>query len=134
MPEKNRITLCLSSQVGCRQACTFCHTGRMGLIRQLAVEEIVGQLVMANRWLRQHPEWLQAQRLAPRTRITNVVFMTSSRGGWKHNLGGNLYHSFLLRTAQTGAFRAAPVCREVYSHIFLEHLNPFFVAFAVFID
>lgn len=75
MPEKHRITICISSQVGCRQACTFCHTGRMGLLRNLSVAEIVGQIVRANRWLRQHPEWLDAQRLPARTRITNVVFM-----------------------------------------------------------
>ncbi len=75
MPEKQRITICISSQVGCRQACTFCHTGRMGLLRNLSVAEIVGQIVRANRWLREHPEWLSAQRLPARTRITNVVFM-----------------------------------------------------------
>lgn len=75
MPEKHRITICISSQVGCRQACTFCHTGRMGLLRQLSVGEIVGQIVRANRWLRQHPEWVKGQRLPEKTRITNVVFM-----------------------------------------------------------
>lgn len=44
---KGRSTLCLSSQVGCRLACRFCETGRIGLLRSLAPEEIVGQVVAA---------------------------------------------------------------------------------------
>jgi 23S rRNA (adenine2503-C2)-methyltransferase len=42
-------TLCLSSQVGCRQGCVFCETGRLGLIRQLEPAEITGQVVAALR-------------------------------------------------------------------------------------
>ncbi len=38
-------TLCISSQVGCKMGCTFCETGRMGLLRQLTAAEIVGQVV-----------------------------------------------------------------------------------------
>jgi 23S rRNA (adenine2503-C2)-methyltransferase len=75
MPEKQRITLCLSSQVGCAQGCVFCHTGRMGLKRQLTVAEIVGQVVTANRWLKDHPQWLEEVRLPRNGRITNIVFM-----------------------------------------------------------
>lgn len=75
MPEKQRITLCLSSQVGCRQGCVFCHTGRMGLVRNLDAAEIVGQLVHADRWIAAHPEWLQKNRLPVGQRVTNVVFM-----------------------------------------------------------
>lgn len=40
-------TLCVSSQVGCKMGCTFCETGKMGLVRQLAAHEIVAQLVVA---------------------------------------------------------------------------------------
>lgn len=47
IPMKFGKTLCVSSQVGCRMGCTFCQTGRMGLIRQLTVEEIVAQLFIA---------------------------------------------------------------------------------------
>lgn len=47
-----RSTWCLSSQVGCRMACTFCATGRMGMIRQLSASEIVGQVLEL--W-RRHP-------------------------------------------------------------------------------
>lgn len=60
IPEKGRLTLCVSSQVGCRQACRFCHTGRMGLIRQLTAQEIVAQVLVADRWVAAHPEWQAA--------------------------------------------------------------------------
>lgn len=75
MPEKQRITLCLSSQVGCRQACVFCHTGRMGLVRNLEASEIIAQIVYANRWIATHPEWLHTNHLPQGMRVTNVVFM-----------------------------------------------------------
>ena len=48
MPDDGRITLCLSTQVGCGFACAFCLTGTMGLERNLTVAEIVGQLLAAN--------------------------------------------------------------------------------------
>ena len=75
MPESKRVTLCISSQVGCAQGCIFCHTGRMGLVRNLDASEIVGQVWMASQWIDQHPEWLMANRLPSRQRITNIVFM-----------------------------------------------------------
>lgn len=75
MPERNRVTLCVSSQVGCAQACSFCHTGRMGLKRNLKVEEIVAQLVEANRWMIDHPEWKSALNYPDNTKVSNLVFM-----------------------------------------------------------
>lgn len=75
MPETKRLTLCLSSQVGCAQGCVFCHTGRMGLIRQLSTDEIVGQVLLAERWIAAHPEWLEQVRLPAGSRISNIVFM-----------------------------------------------------------
>src|SRR5262249_42879172 len=51
MPDDGRITLCLSTQVGCGYACAFCLTGTMGLERNLTSAEIVGQLMVANRVL-----------------------------------------------------------------------------------
>jgi 23S rRNA (adenine2503-C2)-methyltransferase len=80
MPESRRITLCVSSQVGCAQACTFCHTGRMGLLRQLTAAEIVGQFWTASRWMATHPEWREmlgraTQLDADNLSITNIVFM-----------------------------------------------------------
>ncbi|HKK34107.1 MAG TPA: 23S rRNA (adenine(2503)-C(2))-methyltransferase RlmN [Desulfomicrobiaceae bacterium] len=54
-------TLCISSQVGCRMGCSFCETGRMGLVRNLRAEEIVGQILTA-RFTLQIP-------------VRNIVFM-----------------------------------------------------------
>lgn len=75
MPESKRVTLCVSSQVGCAQACVFCHTGRMGLARNLDASEIIGQVWLANKWISEHPQWLVETRLPPQQRITNIVFM-----------------------------------------------------------
>lgn len=49
IPEANRGTLCVSSQVGCALACTFCSTGKQGFNRNLTVAEIIGQLWIANK-------------------------------------------------------------------------------------
>ena len=48
IPEENRGTLCISSQVGCALECTFCSTGRQGFNRNLTSAEIIGQLWLAN--------------------------------------------------------------------------------------
>jgi 23S rRNA (adenine2503-C2)-methyltransferase len=67
IPEPNRGTLCISSQVGCALNCTFCATGAQGFNRNLSTGEIIGQV------------WLAAQALGHerngKRRITNVVFM-----------------------------------------------------------
>jgi 23S rRNA (adenine2503-C2)-methyltransferase len=60
-----RSTLCVSSQVGCRQGCIFCATGRMGKLRSLNADEILAQLFFARKICRQ-------KNLPP---VTNVVFM-----------------------------------------------------------
>ena len=52
IPEANRGTLCVSSQAGCALECSFCSTGRQGFNRNLAAEEIIGQLWWASRTLR----------------------------------------------------------------------------------
>jgi len=52
MPDDGRITLCLSTQVGCGYGCTFCLTGTMGLERNLTAGEILGQLLVANQLLK----------------------------------------------------------------------------------
>jgi 23S rRNA (adenine2503-C2)-methyltransferase len=48
MPDDGRVTLCLSTQVGCGYACAFCLTGTMGLTRNLSAAEMVGQVLRAN--------------------------------------------------------------------------------------
>jgi 23S rRNA (adenine2503-C2)-methyltransferase len=52
IPEANRGTLCVSSQVGCALACSFCSTGKQGFNRNLTVAEIIGQLWWANKMLK----------------------------------------------------------------------------------
>jgi 23S rRNA (adenine2503-C2)-methyltransferase len=61
IPNARRVTLCVSSQAGCAAGCTFCHTGTMGLLRNLQAWEIVEQVRLA-----------RAHAPAP---ITNIVFM-----------------------------------------------------------
>ncbi len=56
IPEPNRGTLCISSQVGCALECTFCSTGRQGFNRNLTAGEIIGQLWWVNRILRNSKE------------------------------------------------------------------------------
>jgi 23S rRNA (adenine2503-C2)-methyltransferase len=82
IPEDDRGTLCVSSQVGCALDCSFCSTGRQGFNRDLAVSEIVGQLWVANRRLAEMQAEGLPTRLAegdgaaasPRP-VTNVVMM-----------------------------------------------------------
>ena len=63
IPEPDRGTLCISSQVGCAMDCSFCATAQQGFNRNLSVAEIVGQV------------WLARRELPPESRITNIVFM-----------------------------------------------------------
>ena len=62
MPDEDRLTLCLSTQVGCGFGCAFCLTGTMGLERNLDAGEIVAQLLAAN-------------ALSGEQRVTHMVFM-----------------------------------------------------------
>lgn len=73
IPEQERGTLCVSSQVGCALACTFCSTGRQGFNRNLGVAEIIGQLWLANRSLRQSADY--GQLASDERIISNVVMM-----------------------------------------------------------
>jgi 23S rRNA (adenine2503-C2)-methyltransferase len=73
IPEDDRGTLCISSQVGCALECTFCSTGRQGFNRNLTVSEIIGQLWVANNSLRQ----AEGYNMLPASDriISNVVMM-----------------------------------------------------------
>lgn len=75
MPESSRLTLCISSQVGCRFGCLFCSSAKMGFVRNLSAGEIIAQLVTANSWIQQHPNWLPRKGYTARQSITNIVFM-----------------------------------------------------------
>ena len=56
IPEKDRGTLCISSQVGCTLTCSFCHTGTQKLVRNLTAGEIIGQVMLARDDLNEWPE------------------------------------------------------------------------------
>ena len=51
IPARDRLTLCVSSQVGCAVGCTFCHTATQGLKRHLKASEVVLQYVTIQKWL-----------------------------------------------------------------------------------
>ncbi len=79
IPESDRGTLCVSSQVGCTLTCSFCHTGTQRFVRNLTTAEIVGQVVVARQRLGDFPGLTRPNDgLLPgadsRT-ISNVVFM-----------------------------------------------------------
>src|SRR5471032_454851 len=67
IPEDDRGTLCVSSQVGCALDCKFCSTGRQGFNRDLGVAEIIGQVWVANRRLEEMEREGLASSLEPRT-------------------------------------------------------------------
>src|SRR5688572_8712073 len=69
IPEEDRGTLCVSSQVGCTLTCRFCHTGTQILVRNLSPFEIVGQIMVARDSLEDWPSTGENRR------ITNVVMM-----------------------------------------------------------
>ena len=75
IPEEDRGTLCVSSQVGCALDCKFCSTGRQGFNRDLTVGEIVGQLWVANQKLRTAEQNRPVTRKDEGRPITNIVFM-----------------------------------------------------------
>ncbi len=79
IPEAERGTLCVSSQVGCTLTCSFCHTGTQRLVRNLLPEEIVGQILVARDRI---GEWPGAEPAADvgllpssERKITNIVLM-----------------------------------------------------------
>lgn len=63
IPEKDHFTLCISSQVGCAMGCTFCHTARQGLKRNLTAGEIIEQVIETQRGM------------ADPDKLTNIVLM-----------------------------------------------------------
>ncbi len=69
IPESDRGTLCVSSQVGCTLNCRFCHTGTQKLVRNLTPSEILGQILIAKDSLNDWPS------TGPDRRLTNVVMM-----------------------------------------------------------
>ena len=85
IPETDRGTLCVSSQVGCTLTCSFCHTGTQKLVRNLTTAEIIGQIMVARDDLN---EW----NLEPGTKrfVSNIVLM---------GMGEPLYNTDNVRDA-----------------------------------
>ena len=88
IPEEDRGTLCISSQVGCALECTFCSTGRQGFNRNLTSGEIISQLWLANKLLRKQKNYVHLS-LQKRI-ISNVVFMGMGEPLTNYN---NVVHS-----------------------------------------
>ncbi|MGH6680121.1 MAG: 23S rRNA (adenine(2503)-C(2))-methyltransferase RlmN, partial [Bradyrhizobium sp.] len=84
IPETDRGTLCVSSQVGCTLNCSFCHTGTQRLVRNLTPAEIVGQVMVAKDALADWPSTKEDRR------VTNVVMM---------GMGEPLYNFDNVKTA-----------------------------------
>ncbi|MGB1885940.1 MAG: 23S rRNA (adenine(2503)-C(2))-methyltransferase RlmN [Paracoccaceae bacterium] len=73
IPEEDRGTLCISSQVGCTLTCSFCHTGTQKLVRNLTTAEIIGQVLVARDDL---GEWPKPSAPKNETRLlSNIVLM-----------------------------------------------------------
>ncbi|MFZ4805898.1 MAG: 23S rRNA (adenine(2503)-C(2))-methyltransferase RlmN [Hyphomicrobiaceae bacterium] len=94
IPESDRGTLCISSQVGCTLTCSFCHTGTQKLVRNLEPEEIVGQILLARDRIGDWPGATAPDDggLLPVTerKITNIVLM---------GMGEPLYNFENVKTA-----------------------------------
>jgi 23S rRNA (adenine2503-C2)-methyltransferase len=69
IPEEDRGTLCVSSQVGCTLTCSFCHTGTQRLVRNLTAAEIIAQVVIARDALGEWPSGREDRQ------VTNIVLM-----------------------------------------------------------
>jgi 23S rRNA (adenine2503-C2)-methyltransferase len=74
IPEEDRGTLCISSQVGCTLTCSFCHTGTQKLVRNLTAGEIIGQVMVARDDLDEWPRPGEGSGERPRL-ISNIVLM-----------------------------------------------------------
>ena len=72
IPETDRGTLCVSSQVGCTLNCSFCHTGTQRLVRNLTAGEIVGQVMIARDRLN---DWVDRETPNGNRLVTNIVMM-----------------------------------------------------------
>ena len=92
---KRRLTQCLSTQVGCAMGCTFCSTGTMGLVRNMTVAEINGQVLTARDFLEDDPS---------DPSLRNLVFM--GMGEPLHNFANLMKSLEILNDDQGMAFSA----------------------------
>jgi 23S rRNA (adenine2503-C2)-methyltransferase len=94
IPEVDRGTLCVSSQIGCTLTCTFCHTGTQRLVRNLSAAEIVAQIMIARDRIGEWPDSTPSPNANVRPdggrMISNIVFM---------GMGEPLYNFDNVKTA-----------------------------------
>ncbi len=93
IPETDRGTLCVSSQIGCTLTCSFCHTGTQRLVRNLTAAEIVGQILVARDDL---ADW--GRTPVEKRRVSNIVLM---------GMGEPLYNTDAVRDAMRIAMDGA---------------------------
>lgn len=91
IPARERLTLCVSSQVGCAVGCTFCHTATQGLKRHLKPGEVVGQYLTVQKWL--------ADNVGAGEKLTNIVYM--GQGEPLHNFE-NMKKATLIFMSERG--------------------------------
>ncbi|GGF43588.1 dual-specificity RNA methyltransferase RlmN [Youhaiella tibetensis] len=103
IPEEDRGTLCVSSQVGCTLTCSFCHTGTQKLVRNLTAGEILGQVLMARERLGDFPGGSRpTDGLVPsgETRaITNIVMMGMGEPLYNYD---NVKQALLIASDEAG--------------------------------
>jgi 23S rRNA (adenine2503-C2)-methyltransferase len=103
IPETDRGTLCVSSQVGCTLTCSFCHTGTQTLVRNLTAGEILGQVLMARERLGDFPGGSRpTDGLVPsgETRaITNIVMMGMGEPLYNYD---NVKQALLIASDEAG--------------------------------
>src|SRR5262245_19563650 len=87
IPEADRGTLCVSSQVGCALTCAFCHTGTQRLVRNLTPGEIVGQIMVARDRL---GDWLGTTRAGGDTSTPRSRASEGERGGGRERFVSNI--------------------------------------------
>jgi 23S rRNA (adenine2503-C2)-methyltransferase len=127
IPDGERRTLCVSTQVGCAMGCTFCRTATMGLVRDLRPWEIGEQVLAAERWLEAHGD-ARVLKLGRgpggevHRRLTNIVFM--GMGEPLHNLEGTVTACRILTDEDGLAF---PPRRIVVSTVGLVERIPDFL-------
>ena len=99
IPETDRGTLCISSQVGCTLTCPFCHTGTQKLVRNLNPSEMIGQVLIAREDLN---EWTTEQnnRVGQPRKLSNIVLM---------GMGEPLYNFDAVRDAMNIAMDPAGI-------------------------
>ena len=99
IPETDRGTLCISSQVGCTLTCPFCHTGTQKLVRNLNPSEMIGQVLIAREDLNEWPTE-QSNRVGQPRKLSNIVLM---------GMGEPLYNFDAVRDAMNIAMDPAGI-------------------------